>query len=188
MNRLEMQELRQSFLVRDRLPSMLNRLNLCGQGVEIGVWNADFSCAIGHVWKGQKLWCVDIWPDDSVFEHARGNLESMKQASGLDFEMIRMPSVEAAKRFDDSSLSWAYIDANHSYASAREDIESWYPKIVDGGILAGHDYMDGTFRCSMHGDEWVYGVKSAVLEFAAEKNRFIYTTMGDYCNSWMIIK
>ena len=39
-----------------------------------------------------------------------------------------------------------YIDARHDYESVKEDLEHWLPKVKLGGIVAGHDYVDGDFR------------------------------------------
>ncbi|MBT5491708.1 class I SAM-dependent methyltransferase, partial [bacterium] len=39
------------------------------------------------------------------------------------------------------TLDFIYIDANHTYESAKEDIQLWYPKIKVGGMISGHDYI-----------------------------------------------
>lgn len=71
------------------------------------------------------------------------------------------------------SLTWAaiwarpaamiYLDADHSYESVRADIEAWWPHVVPGGILAGHDYslFEGVTRavaelggCHVVGETW----------------------------------
>lgn len=54
--------------------------------------------------------------------------------------IIQSTSVEASKRFQDNSLYFVFIDANHSYNNVVEDIQSWLPKIMPNGIIAGHDY------------------------------------------------
>lgn len=53
---------------------------------------------------------------------------------------IVMSSVEAATMFTDKSLSFVFIDANHSYQNVKNDILAWMPKLKDSGIIAGHDY------------------------------------------------
>jgi hypothetical protein len=66
---------------------------------------------------------------------------------------IKCCSWEAAAQFEDHSVDFVFIDADHSYESTLKDIQAWLPKIKDGGILAGHDYVD----------KWE-GVKRAVDE------------------------
>jgi len=69
-------------------------------------------------------------------------------------------SIIAAQQFEDRSLDFAFIDADHSYEGAHPDVEAWWPKIAPGGVLGGHDYDLPTHP---H-----FGVKRAVDE-AVEK-------------------
>ena len=51
-----------------------------------------------------------------------------------------LPSVEAAKYFEDNSVYMVFIDGQHTYEAVKSDILAWQPKLQRGGILAGHDY------------------------------------------------
>ena len=53
----------------------------------------------------------------------------------------RRTSLEAAPEVDDGSQDLIFIDAAHDYESVLEDIETWTPKVREGGILAGHDFQ-----------------------------------------------
>ena len=35
-----------------------------------------------------------------------------------------------------------FIDASHAYSDVIIDIESWFPVVRPGGIIAGHDYYN----------------------------------------------
>ena len=35
----------------------------------------------------------------------------------------------AVELFGDGQLDWIYLDATHTYAEARNDLERWYPKV-----------------------------------------------------------
>lgn len=59
---------------------------------------------------------------------------------GRRFELIRMTSTQAAKRVEDGSLDFVYIDGDHQYDSVITDLSAWFDKVRDGGVLAGHDY------------------------------------------------
>jgi len=54
--------------------------------------------------------------------------------------LLRMQSARAARVFDDASVDFVYIDAEHKYDSVRADIHAWLPKVRPGGKIAGHDY------------------------------------------------
>jgi len=42
-------------------------------------------------------------------------------------------------------FDFIFIDGDHSYDSCKEDINMWLPKIKQGGIIAGHDYLEACF-------------------------------------------
>jgi len=70
-------------------------------------------------------------------------------------------------------LDFIYIDGNHEYEYVKKDIEMYWHKIKDGGIMAGHDIQ-------------LKGVSDAVLEFARKNNLDIY--FGDRRDWWIIKK
>ncbi len=77
-----------------------------------------------------------------------GGYEQMKTIytnvieSGLGqfIEIIPYDSVEASKKFNDNYLHFVYLDSSHEYESTKEEIKAWFPKLIDGYKLAGHDY------------------------------------------------
>jgi cephalosporin hydroxylase len=71
--------------------------------------------------------------------------------------VLRGLSVEMAAQIPDNSLGLVYLDAGHDYDSVMADLNAYYPKLVKGGIMAGHDYLNTA-----------YGVKQAVTDFAAK--------------------
>jgi hypothetical protein len=54
--------------------------------------------------------------------------------------IIPLPSADAALLYDNRSLDFVFIDGDHAYAAAYNDIKTWMPKVKIGGILAGHDF------------------------------------------------
>lgn len=42
-------------------------------------------------------------------------------------------------------LDFVFIDADHSYEGARQDIECWCGLLRPGGLLGGHDYANPRF-------------------------------------------
>jgi len=158
--------------VRDELPLLLNVRGLRGRGVEIGVCRATFSSVMLDVWGGERYFAVDPWKEfpkdeyvdlanqpqheqDSRFELAKSRLLRF----GERVEIIRKTSFDAAAEFDSGSLDFVYIDGQHHYEAVKEDIEVWLPKLKPGGILCGHDYLNGLV------DGCAFGVKRAVDEF-----------------------
>jgi len=56
-------------------------------------------------------------------------------------EILKMDSVEAAKKFRDKEFDLVFIDASHDYQSVLNDILAWKPKVREGGIICGHDFF-----------------------------------------------
>jgi len=89
----------------------------------------------------------DIWQANVVKKHggSQGQREAFEEnlkrynVSHL-VTILQLPSVVAAQRFDDRSLSFVFIDADHAYKAVRADIVAWLPKLIPGGVLAGHNY------------------------------------------------
>ena len=50
--------------------------------------------------------------------------------------------MESITDFLDNSLDFVFIDGNHSFEYATEDIAQWSKKVKPGGIVAGHDYWN----------------------------------------------
>lgn len=58
---------------------------------------------------------------------------------------LKMPSEQAASLFEDGSLDFVFLDADHGYEAVRCDLEVWFPKVKRRGVLGGHDYLNPAF-------------------------------------------
>jgi hypothetical protein len=170
---------------RDELPALLNARGLLGKGVEIGVKTGLYSNELLTFWKGQELISIDPWlsaPAEEYVDRSNVSQDEFEEyyqqtrerlaPHGSRSTIWRMTSVEAAPRVPDGSLDFVYIDARHDYDSVKEDLAYWCSKVRPGGILAGHDYVDGDF------DQGEFYVKSAVDEFFGERGIPVHGTEG----------
>ena len=165
------------------LPYILNERGLLGIGVEVGVCQGIFAEFILQNWRGRVLYLVDPWalcPDyhDAPYDHEANYAETVKrmQVFADRYRICRMTSLEAASGFEDASLDFVYLDANHSYESVRADLRAWYPKVRQGGMLAGDDYgvnPEQTVDFGLGNGSYTFGVKRAVDEFALEYQKNI---------------
>lgn len=179
---------------RDEFPMVLNGRGLFGCGVEIGVQQGIFSEHLLRHWKGMHLISIDPWLEDAPGSYV--DIANVPQAEhenrfqttcsrlstfGSRSSIWRMTSLEAAERVPHHSLDFAYIDARHDYASVLEDLEAWFDKVRPGGIIAGHDYVDGV------GPAGEFGVKSAVDEFFGARGLTVHATLNDApWLTWMV--
>lgn len=177
---------------RDEFGNLFNNLNLSGKGAEIGVQEGVFSKTLRSEWKGEELYLIDRWKYSEDYKDI-ANVSDEKQkefylsvvekfADDRSVHIIRKDSLAAAEQFPDGYFDWIYLDADHSFEGCSRDLEAWYPKIKTGGILAGHDYLEGVFPGG------VFGVKSAVDGFIKNLDVKLYLTDENTIKSWYFIK
>mgnify|MGYP003394297785 FL=1 len=98
---------------------------------------------------------------------------------------IRKDSSLTAQDFPDSYFHYVYIDGGHDYDIVKKDINAWYPKVKELGVLGGHD--------SVYPD-----VSTAIIEFAtsnkltvhfvnAIRNGLTYPEVNNF-EDWWILK
>lgn len=114
--------------------------------VEIGSFTGE-SAILFYENLNCNLACVDMWEmgyDDNDWA-SKTNMQAVEQCfddtvKDTSITKHKMSSVEASKLYEDGSLDFVYIDANHTYEGVKEDIEVWMPKIKPTGYIGGHDY------------------------------------------------
>ena len=155
-----------------------NRNNL--MGVEIGVKYGHHAKRILNNLHIEKLFLIDpyehlvergfFWTQEynDYFNEAKNNLSQFEEK----IEFIKKKSEDAA---DDvpGNLDFVYIDGNHTYKFVKKDIELYYPKVKDGGVIGGHDI-------------WSLNVFIAILGFVLKKRLLLYLYLKD--PDWWIIK
>lgn len=132
--------------------------------VEVGVYKgmsaAFMAVEIINSGKDIKFDCVDNWSNDVyaayydsdanvrnifksrdgigdlLFDNFSNNIDPVKHA----INVIKANSWEAADFYANESVEFVFIDADHSYDSVVKDLKAWFPKVKEGGIIAGHDY------------------------------------------------
>jgi hypothetical protein len=186
---------------REEIPFLLNNRDLRGSGVEVGVQRGVFSETLLRNWEGSKLYLVDIWrPSGDSADPANVALPLQRDNLLATFDavtpydpravIIREDSIGASRLFRDQSLDFVYIDAGHTYLDASTDIQAWAPRVRKGGLLMGHDYMDGEVRvmAKMGGaySSFYVEVRRAVNEWAACCGKTVCTTKESQFRSWLI--
>lgn len=108
------------------------------RGVEVGVGIGIYSKVL--LLANPKLKLYGVNPDIS-YETTVKRLAPYKK-----YTIIKKTSMEAVKNFEDKSLDFVYIDANHEYSYVFEDIAQWYKKIKKGGIISGFAYRKSKYN------------------------------------------
>lgn len=133
---------------RDTLARLFYLLEY-GKGVEVGVERGLFSEVLSQHNPGVRLFCVDAWqPYRGYRDHVDASkLERFYEETAERVKpyphtrIVRSFSVTAAAQFNDGELDFVYLDGNHNFQNVVADLAAWTPKVRDGGIVAGHDYV-----------------------------------------------
>lgn len=145
-------------------------------GAEIGVFEGDNSLALlSNLDSLHLLVCVDPFLHYPEFDKATPNKRG--KVFNADFQKVKytfysklLPyyrrfileetySEFAAPQYPNDFFDFVFIDGNHSYEYVFRDIVLWLPKIKNGGIICGHDYVNKPG----------YGVIKAVNELFGEE-------------------
>lgn len=127
------------------------------QGVEVGVWDGRMSRKLLEN-PDLVLYMVDRWEapaendsyynsgstyarqDQAVFDDVYHKAVDVARMFPDRAHIIHNDSLYAASLFEDGSLDFVFIDADHSYEGCSADINAWLPKVKSGGLIGGHDY------------------------------------------------
>jgi predicted O-methyltransferase YrrM len=158
-----------------------------GMIVEIGVFRGRSTCAMLPIAVKNKCTYfaidnffggIDADTPASKIQRSQGDQvckEFYQNISDIEghkdfFMLLREDSVTAANEFFSSNkIDFCFIDGDHNVDSFQKDLEAWYPKVKNGGILAGHDY----------------NMVGKIAEQFANEKRSKFTSCG---NCWRIDK
>jgi len=180
---------------RNQLPLLLNELGLIGEGVEVGVRKGDYSVVLLQRSKLARLFSVDPWMEfpkeewddkanvtqaqqDAIYKLAVQQLCPFRLRSVI----MRMTSSDAASHFKHEEMDFVYLDAQHHFYGIQSDLQLWYPIVKKGGVLAGHDYLDGEIE-----GVGSFGVKSAVDWFLGGRLHKLFVTEEEW-PTWYFVK
>ena len=121
---------------------------------EIGVYRGEFAARmLAQAPRIERYVMIDPWrhipdwnkpanTDDRTFEqHFRAALEATEFAASRR-QILRGTTLEVIGQVADAALDFAYIDADHTLRGITIDLISVYPKVKDGGWIAGDDFCD----------------------------------------------
>ena len=163
---------------------------------EVGVFRGDFALTLLSS-QPAELVLIDPWaPGVCSSGDADGNnvvnvdmektFQSLPTAlKGAPCVLRRGYSGDVLAGYPDEYFDLIYIDGNHSYIGATQDLELAYKKVKRYGLIAGHDYEINILKTSNLYD---FGVGEAVNDFLRRKNLTLDAKALDGCVSFCIQK
>lgn len=162
--------------------------------VEIGVYRGDFAKKIYDTLNPYKLHLIDPWAigsdKNSTAPQYEGILNGLNTAYSDSNDLILVKnllkdglsdrriilhrgfSYDEVNNFSDKYFDFVYIDATHLYESVKADLNMFLPKLKNGGIIGGHDYIEhDSFEVIKAVDEFVKENNTKLL-FVSEEGDF----------------
>lgn len=125
-------------------------------GVEIGVWKGVNAESILKTLNMKKLYLVDPY-EPYMQKNIPQTTIATEKGFPISFKRLKEISYNRLKKYRDrvefiykfsadavglipNGLDFVYIDGNHEYPYVKQDIDNYYPKVKQYGVLGGHDF------------------------------------------------
>jgi len=174
-----------------QLPYLLKDMG-CKVGAEIGVEKGQFAETLLRKIPELKLYAVDCWEPYSEYREGKNyDINQYYQRAlekltpfGDRVEIIKKYSMDALADVPDESLDFVYIDANHEFQHAVNDIAEWSKKVKKGGVISGHDFVHTEVQYEkMEVEDAVRGWTSA-----KKIDPWFIAVRGERMPNWLYIK
>lgn len=154
------------------LPRFLNDEKLVGTAVVVVSATPTFPQLMLADWQGERLWLVTESVNSPEFD-----VDETSQ-----WQVIAKDPSVAANEFDEGCVDFLYLESKNESGDLRNILESWFPKIRSGGMLAGSNYL----TCSL--PACTIDVKTVVDQWCWEKSLRVECTGEGFFRSWMTRK
>jgi hypothetical protein len=127
---------------------------------EVGVWKGEFarhllstcpsieSYTLIDSWRHLDGWNKPFNISDEEFEDVYCQAMDAVAFAREKVRVLRGTTLEVRDQIEDQSLDFAYIDGDHSLRGIVVDAMSMWPKLREGGVLAGDDFTDNVWQHS----------------------------------------
>jgi hypothetical protein len=137
--------------------SLLQELQV-GAMAEVGVYRGDFAARmLDDVPDLKRYFMIDPWrhlddwnkpanKSDDVFEQFYAEVMTKTDAHADKRVVLRGRTVDVVDEIPDSELDLVYIDGDHTLRGITTDLTRLFPKVKEGGFLAGDDFCRNIFQ------------------------------------------
>lgn len=142
------------------------------KGAEVGTWAGAYTTQLCGANDKLKLIGIDL------------NSKTPKKALPDNCKLVRMSSLDAAKRIVDGSLDFVYLDLDQNLTSSITNFSAWSKKVRVGGIVAGHDFFRYRPKNNVH-------TRAAVIAYAGTYRIHPWFVIGvakERVRSWFWVK
>jgi hypothetical protein len=125
---------------------------------EIGVWRGEFAAHMLRccpairtyylldAWRHLGQWNKPFNVSDEQFDGVMAEALDRTAFAAERRRILRGTTLEVAGALPDRGLDFCYIDGDHTLRGILIDLIRLYPKVRDGGILGGDDFMPSAWQ------------------------------------------
>lgn len=159
-------------------------VNKVSRGIfcEIGCWTGHSTSIIAKRAKelGTRVIVIDSFEgnegtplkefakENNVERIFRENMKELGFNEGIGTVIIYKDKSDSAHSYVGNFLSFLFIDASHKYGDVKKDLLNYKDKILDGGIICGHDYESDTYDERYINEDYVDGKHHGVIKAVNE--------------------
>jgi hypothetical protein len=97
-------------------------------------------------WRHLDDWNKPANKSDDVFEEFFQETMARTEAQAEKRVVLRGMTTEVVEQIPDGSLDFVYIDGDHTLRGITTDLARFYPKVREGGFVAGDDFCRNIFQ------------------------------------------
>ena len=98
-----------------------------------------YSNFIKEVYDGIPLFIADKKESEFAKITAKHNIKYSGHEDKVVF--FEEESLSAVNKIKNKSIDFIFLDAHNTPEEVVKDIEAWYPKLKNGGLFSGHDWI-----------------------------------------------
>ena len=146
--------------------------------LEIGCWTGSCCCFFGNYVKenGGMVYSIDNFKgspgsDQDVYvRNAKKIFFSNIKRFGLEKKVALLEGTSDDFASLDMMFDMVFIDADHRYSQVKRDLDNFYPKVKEGGVMVGHDLnIQGNYEEKYIEEDYVNGIHHGVAKAVNEK-------------------
>ena len=169
------------------------------RAAELGVLHGSYARDTLQRWPSAVEYVlVDLWaPQENYVDlaNAAQDVQDKRMNEAIEntrhwsskIRICRNFTTVCAARYSDEYFDTLYVDARHDRLGVLEDLEAWWPKVKNDGLICGHDFVAQDEGPQQSGQDWTKNfdgtvdltrraVRGAVEDWAARHKRQIQVT------------
>ena len=113
--------------------------------IEVGCWDVQSTLILLEAFRPHVVNCVDRWSVERKDDNGRNGADAFQDflRNTRDYDNVRLRIMRWQNFFDTiqpKRIAFIHINGDHRYTEVAGSIHVALPRMIEGGILCGHNY------------------------------------------------